>query len=668
MKAIALLKQINRLLYKVNRLNSRINIGFRIGEIYFCQTEKSMTVKNRYTVIFSVITISLFSQINLLDYPLVKDHSNSEEYKDLLEEKMEKGSDEEKITATILKAYEILASDLDPNSDDLVDKTLEKAKNRLDKKPDPRNLYLYYYINGSKYDYSKYSYLDKNFKRLSSYIEALKVKKEANLIDPYFLVERGLMDHYLDVEDYVKIYDLREAVFHQIDEYKLDAYMKSEIYRMSSLAAKELNQFEKAQQDIDSAMVYAERYNDSVSITRVHKYQSELFLDLKKYEEAYKEALEAEKLYQVYDSKNINQVYFLLGVLNYERGNFEEAKVYLKKALDSGKLFIKHFMKASDYYRTILEKENKLEEAYSLLKKEDSIKGNIANQNYYKRILDFELDYQQFQNDTILEEKKKQTQWIVFVLGLALIVIVLLSLLLYERLRHIKKLKRVNFKLSQFNKIISHDLKSPIRSIGALATFIKEDEETLKDSSVQYINLIHESVMTTENLILNMLALARSEDGIFEKEIVLYDDILRRVTSNLLYDINESGAEIIIKSKPYSFYGNKTMLIQLFQNFIQNAIKYRNKKVPVVIELDYIASEQKITIKDNGIGIDVEDTEILFEAYHQQKFESVKEGVGIGLYIAKMIADLHRIKIKIHSKLNQGTTIELYFNEDVIQD
>ncbi len=107
---------------------------------------------------------------------------------------------------------------------------------------------------------------------------------------------------------------------------------------------------------------------------------------------------------------------------------------------------------------------------------------------------------------------------------------------------------------------------------------------------------------------------------------------------------------------------------QLFQNFIQNAIKYRNKKVPIVIELDYITSEQKITIKDNGIGIDVEDTEILFEVYHQQKFELVKEGVGIGLYIAKMIVALHRIKIKIHSKVNERTTIELYFNEDVIQD
>lgn len=624
-----------------------------------------MTIKNRYTIILSVITMSLFSQVNLLDYPLVKDYSNSEEYRDLLEEKIKTGSYEEKITSRLLRAYDILMYHSPSNSNERVEGLLEEAKEMLDRKPDPRNLYLYYYFSGTRYNYSNNSYLDKKFERLKLCIEALKIKKEAKLIDPFFLVERRLMDYYLDVEDYTKIFDLREVIFHEIEEYELDANMKSEVYRMSSLAAKELSQFEKSQQDIDSAMLYAKRYDDSLSITRVHKYQAELFLDLREYEKAYEEALEAEKLYRKHDVKNISQVHFLLGMSSYKKGNFEKAKMYLKKALESNKLPVQYFAKASYNYRTLLEKENKIDEAYTLLKKEDSIKGNITNQNYYKKLLDFELDYQQFQNNTILEETKKQTRRVIFILGLAFIV--LLSLLSYEKLKHIKKLKKVNFKLNQFNKIISHDLKSPIRSIGALATFISEDEEKLKKSSKQYINLIHESVMTTENLILNMLTLARSEDGKIEKQEVLYDDILQLVKSNLFYDINEADAKIILQSKPYAFYGNKVMLVQLFQNVIQNAIKFRNKEVPIVIKLDYDFSQKKITIQDNGIGIYKKDAEILLEN-NLQKMESVKNKTGIGLYIVKMVADYHKIKIMVDSKKNQGTTISLYFDSETIRE
>ncbi|APD07457.1 histidine kinase [Flavobacteriaceae bacterium UJ101] len=617
--------------------------------------------KSGYYILCSFITISLFSQINLLDLPLVKEYDDNETFRKEVEEAIKSGSPEDKITALLLKANYTLVSDLDKNYDEKVKALLDEAKKRLDKNPDPRNLYLYYDISGARY-----TYLNKSFERLNAYIEALKIKKEADLIDPYFLVELGLMDHYLDVEDYAKVFDLRDLIFDQIDKYKMESNMKSQIYRMSSLAAKELKEYQKSQKDIDSAMLYAKRFEDSVSIARVYKYQAELDLDQKKYDLAYKNALEAQRLYLLYDKKNISQVHFILGSLAFQKKDYDEAKKFLEKAIESKDLPIKSFIKGSSYYRSILEKENKLDEAYKVLKKEDSIKKDVIDENYYKEILDFELDYQQFQNNTILKEKQQQTRWIVFVLVLSLIGIGLLSLLYYQRSKHVKKLKMINFRLNKFSKIISHDLKSPIRSIGSLATFIKEDEPQLSESSQHYINLIHESVMTTENLILNMLTLSRSENNTLEIEKVSYEEIMNQVKSNLLYDINKSDTKIVFKAKPTMLYGNKTLLIQLFQNFIQNSIKYRSEIRPLVIEIDYDSIKNKILIKDNGIGIDSDNLVVLFEAYYQQKFESINSGIGIGLYIAKMIADLHKIEIKINSEVDEGTVIELYFEEGSI--
>ncbi len=610
--------------------------------------------------------IPLFSQINISENELFNDYFGNEEYYLVYkktDEILKKGNHQDRITANLIKANYILYK----HDTKKALQYIEKAKALLDLKKDPINLYVYYYNKALYYMYEK-----KSFERLNSVVKAVKIKKEYNIIDSFFLIEYDLIDYYLATENYHKALSISNSVIDQLKNDRIKySSIKSAMFRFNAIASRNIEKYDVAKEYLDSAMFYAKYYNDSTQIARVTKYQADLFLDLKQYDKAYKKALKAEKLFKKHDTKNISAIYSLFGFIYFEQKQYDKAKVYLKMALDNDIRYLSQYIKTSKHYRTILEKEKKIEEAYLTIIKEDSIKNAISG------ILNLELDYKEFQNKAILEKNKKRIWWFINMLIISLIGIGLLSFLLYQRSINIKelknhqkkienankKLKKVNFKLNKFGKIVSHDLKAPIRSIGSLATFIEEDEPQLSENSKKHLNLIHESVMATENLILNMLTFAQSENNIFEKKHVTFDEILKQVKINLFYDINRSKANIIVHNKPEFIYGKKILLIQLFQNFIQNSIKYRDENRSLIIDIDYHPLEKKITLQDNGIGIHSDDLNKLFKA----SFESIDRGIGLGLYITKTIAELHNITIKMDSSINEGTLINLLFKENYIK-
>ncbi|APD06803.1 histidine kinase [Flavobacteriaceae bacterium UJ101] len=555
------------------------------------------------------------------------------------------------------------------------------AKKLLQEKEtiDPVNQYMLYYIQ------SAFNVYDNNyFNRLDNFVNAKKIKEEYGLIDPYYLTEENIVFYYNDNKNYTKTFSIIHSVFTELKNHNIKYHpIKSALFRANSIALRETKKYVQSQSNLDSAMLYAHYYNDSTQIARVYKYQSELYFAKKQYQKALKTALHAKELFEKYDQKNLLVIYELLGKIYYQLEDFVNSKKYLQKVVVNPPYIfnLKIFKNASYLYQQLLRKEGNINKAYEILKNEIAIQRKISGQNVDIKLHNLELDYQKFKNNATLKKRKQRTLSILYILVFVLIGMGLLSLLLYQRSINIKKLKQtqksiekankklknINFKLNKFGKIVSHDLKAPIRSIDSLTTFIEEDEPNLSESSKKYIELIHESVMTTENLILNMLTLARSEHNTLSKNKVHFNEIIKQVKANLLYDINRSNAQIILKNSPHIIYGNKLLLIQLFQNLIQNSIKYREGNRNLLIELDYDSVERKMTIQDNGIGIDSKNLDKLFEAYNQLQFESTDKGIGLGLYITKTIANLHDITIKIESKINEGTLINLYFKENTIQ-
>ncbi|WP_405604355.1 PAS domain S-box protein [Polaribacter sp. Asnod1-A03] len=217
----------------------------------------------------------------------------------------------------------------------------------------------------------------------------------------------------------------------------------------------------------------------------------------------------------------------------------------------------------------------------------------------------------------------------------------------------LKELKEKNEELYEYAHIVSHDLKSPLRSIEALISWIKTDnQEKFDDMTNQNFELIGSTLETMETLISNVLEY--SSIGAGETEFVDVDlNGLVEELKNFLYI--PSNISINIKNTLPVVLGDKTKLQQVFQNFMSNAIKFCDKEVGV-IEVGSTETEEhhQFYIKDNGIGIEKKYFDKIFKVFHS--LNKREDSTGIGLSIIKKIIDLYGGKIWLESEPNVGTT------------
>ena len=217
----------------------------------------------------------------------------------------------------------------------------------------------------------------------------------------------------------------------------------------------------------------------------------------------------------------------------------------------------------------------------------------------------------------------------------------------------LERLEKSNDELQEYAHIVSHDLKSPLRSIYALVDWLKEDNKgKLDDVSLENFGYIESTLEKMEQLISSVLNYSSIGANNCEITNVDLNDMVLDII-NILY-VPEHIEIKLLKTLPI-VNGDRTKLQQLFQNLIGNAVKFMDKDKGL-IEIDF--KEQKkhyeFSIKDNGIGIDKKFHKKVFEIFHSLK-ES-KDSTGIGLSIVKKIVNLHDGKVWIDSELNIGTT------------
>lgn len=215
------------------------------------------------------------------------------------------------------------------------------------------------------------------------------------------------------------------------------------------------------------------------------------------------------------------------------------------------------------------------------------------------------------------------------------------------------QLAKSNHELQEYAHIVSHDLKSPLRSINALINWIKEDNKgKLDEVSLENFNLIDDTVEKMDNLITDILTYSSIGSDEHEKEEVQVNEVIKDII-NMLH-VPESISINIIKPLPF-ITGYKTKLQQLFQNLISNAIKFTDKEHGVInISVENLDDYYQFSVQDNGIGIEEQFHDKIFKVFHSLK--KSKDSTGIGLSIVQKIVQLHDGKIWLESKINQGTT------------
>lgn len=269
----------------------------------------------------------------------------------------------------------------------------------------------------------------------------------------------------------------------------------------------------------------------------------------------------------------------------------------------------------------------------------------LANENSFDKIITFSgiliiafLIIFFYQNDIRILERKKET-------------------LILELEKNNDQLVSVNAELDQFTYIASHDLKSPLRNIISFSDLLELKLKRGKtDEAIDHLAFIKSSAKQMKFLIEDILEFSKIDKGDnTKKELIDLNKIVDKVSKTLKQEIDEKRANIIHEELPF-YFCNEVQVSLLFQNLIQNGIKYNTSKVPIIkIKSTNEKGILKIYFKDNGIGIEEEYHEKIFEFFKRLHSSNQFEGTGIGLGLCNKIVQSMDGKISLKSVIGTGS-------------
>lgn len=231
-----------------------------------------------------------------------------------------------------------------------------------------------------------------------------------------------------------------------------------------------------------------------------------------------------------------------------------------------------------------------------------------------------------------------------------------------------KELELSNHELQQFSWIVSHDLKEPLRKIQIFNNLIKDKYLEHNIKGVEYINRTIKSAERMQNLISDLLEYSRLSADV-DSEKANLNELVQEVVTDLDFLIEEKKATITVSNLP-TIKGIPTQLRQVFHNLIENSLKFAREGVLPIVQInseliktrdfDSVPSDSgkfcRITVKDNGIGFDVQYLNKIFMIFQSLSDRSVYEGTGIGLAIAKKIIEKHNGVITAKSAVWEGAS------------
>jgi signal transduction histidine kinase len=228
---------------------------------------------------------------------------------------------------------------------------------------------------------------------------------------------------------------------------------------------------------------------------------------------------------------------------------------------------------------------------------------------------------------------------------------------------HIKKEKHNKEFLKNTIADISHQLKTPLAALKMYNEII-QDENTGNDVVGSFILKSGNELDRMENLIQNLLKLARLDAGAIKLEIRNHNlrQFMERASSRFLTRAGTENKSLNLNCAESIFFNcDEVWLFEAVSNIIKNALDHTDAGDEVVIVGEKTPVVTRIVIKDNGRGIHPEDIPSIYKRFYRSRFSLDKQGVGIGLTLAKSIVEKHGGSIMVESELGKGTTFYLTF-------
>lgn len=216
-------------------------------------------------------------------------------------------------------------------------------------------------------------------------------------------------------------------------------------------------------------------------------------------------------------------------------------------------------------------------------------------------------------------------------------------------------LERSNLELQQFAYIASHDLQSPLRAISGFVQLLQRRcGSQIDEQAKSWIRSTIEATERMQRLITDLLEYSRVETSTRSFELVSMNDVFRDTTAFLELAIRDCDAVVACEDLP-TVHGDRTQLIQLLQNLIGNALKYRGPDRPIIrVSAQHSDPGYTFTVADNGIGIDPKHHVRIFELGRRLHTQQQYPGTGIGLAVCRRVVQRHGGTIWVESDGSAG--------------
>jgi light-regulated signal transduction histidine kinase (bacteriophytochrome) len=226
------------------------------------------------------------------------------------------------------------------------------------------------------------------------------------------------------------------------------------------------------------------------------------------------------------------------------------------------------------------------------------------------------------------------------------------------------QLEAANKELESFSYSVSHDLRAPLRAIDGFALMLEEDykEQRLDAEGLRYLSVIRQNSRRMGALIDDLLAFSRLGRQPVAQGEVNVDSLVREVVEEVLHteppvDRSQFAAAPHIEVEPLPpARGDRGLLRQVWANLIANAVKYSSKAARPFIQVSgrQVGAESHYSVRDNGVGFDMEYAEQLFRVFQRLHRADEFSGTGVGLAIVHRVVTRHGGRVWAEGKVDQG--------------
>ncbi len=359
-----------------------------------------------------------------------------------------------------------------------------------------------------------------------------------------------------------------------------------------------------------------------------------------------------------------------LAIIYAELKRFNEAKEFLNRAKETIKKLKAAYIILDSYKQWIRFSEliNDYKNAFYYSQKYNALQDSLFNQRNISVVKTMESIYRAekserenaiLQKDIEIAERQRD-YFIVITLLILLISVITYSRYITKKIAN-EKLKNLNSMKDTLFRIIAHDLRIPFNVLFGYLSLLKDNYETLSDEEkLIYLNNMEKAAKQNFHILENLLLWSRAQTGRLEidiKELCLYEIVLENFSifnpvaqsKNILLEANVPE-DIIVKA-------DENMLNTILRNLIQNGIKFTNEGGKVLINAERENKFVKITVEDNGVGMDSETINKLFELdINKSKSGTAGEsGTGLGLILSKDFIEKLNGKLFVESQINKGS-------------